>query len=82
MRRKGESDGGGKGKGKALDGGNAVECGDGEREKSRDAVVVFACGHLAHRGCLDRADIDERDGKGRRVRAGGSGGFGCPACER
>ncbi|KAF4552610.1 putative Golgi CORVET complex core vacuolar protein 8 [Elsinoe fawcettii] len=68
-REEGREEVGGKGKGKGR--GEMVE-GDeeGREERKRGSVLVFACRHVYHRGCLD--DLGE---EGRREE-----GYKCPAC--
>ncbi|KAF2096591.1 hypothetical protein NA57DRAFT_43067 [Rhizodiscina lignyota] len=70
-----------RGKGKESEGAKAVQEGEG---KDRDAqpgsgpLVVFACGHIAHRSCLmaSRGKIEgEHEGEGEGER------FECPECE-
>lgn len=64
-RRKGEEGTGdreaieNRGKGRAKvgverEGEREVESGDGSAKQSRNALVVFSCRHLWHRGCLEK----------------------------
>lgn len=56
---------------------------DGDGEGSGDAVakdplVVFACRHLWHKGCLEKAA--EGAGEGERGNREGGGRFRCSLC--
>ena len=65
---------GAKGKGKSM----RVEV-DGGEEGGAGAVVVFACRHLWHKACVEKADAkDGETEEGKRVAAGGR--LRCPLC--
>ncbi|KAF1997463.1 hypothetical protein P154DRAFT_565369 [Amniculicola lignicola CBS 123094] len=78
-RRAGVEEGGGKGKGRSVDFGREGLGlgGDAEAgEEGKGALVVFACRHLWHRRCLERAR--EEPGEGGVEHEGGARGRGGP----
>lgn len=69
-----EEESGGKGKGKSM----RVEMDVGEGGGA-GAVVVFACRHLWHKACVEKADVkDGETEEGKRVVVGGK--LKCPLC--
>jgi hypothetical protein len=76
------ADEGGKGKGRSThqseeEDEGAEDGGSGNANKGLDAVVVFACRHLWHKKCLEKASVDEADDSEAR-RTGGGRRFKCP----
>ncbi|KAF2118242.1 Golgi CORVET complex core vacuolar protein 8-domain-containing protein [Lophiotrema nucula] len=66
---------GGKGKGRSVRTGE----GSGREGTGPDALVVFACRHLWHRGCLEKASLKE-DEDGGQGRGHSVGRLKCPIC--
>lgn len=56
---------------------DAVEDIMGGEDRTRLALVVFACRHVVHRVCLDESSASAARGGGE---GGGEGGYKCPVC--
>ena len=78
-RIEGDEGNGGNGKGKGK---SAVEDISEENGKGAEALVIFACRHLWHRRCLEKAAEVDEEGEGTGALGSNAKGkdFKCPIC--